>query len=219
MQSRIIIIALGTGLCLTACEKKNAPQPPEASAPRAVEADPSGAAVAPATPASSDEAPADAQAAAAEIRPLLLAHHQDDLPTRTTLDAHPGAPDGLRWLANNDGTMIVKVRALLLLRLYPDESSEKVVLALASDPGQHRKLRAAAVTALAGWDLNEREDLRLVALAAVQSTDVSVAVAGARVLTDVQPARSALQAQLDTGALPPAVEKAVLESLGATEVK
>ena len=210
MQSRIIIIALGTGLCLTACEKKNAPQPPEASAPRAVEADPSGAAVAPATPASSDEAPADAQAAAAEIRPLLLAHHQDDLPTRTTLDAHPGAPDGLRWLANNDGTMIVKVRALLLLRLYPDESSEKVVLALASDPGQHRKLRAAAVTALAGWDLNEREDLRLVALAAVQSTDV---------LTDVQPARSALQAQLDTGALPPAVEKAVLESLGATEVK
>ncbi|MEM7155256.1 MAG: hypothetical protein AAF799_20575 [Myxococcota bacterium] len=214
MQPRIFIIALGMGLCLTGCEKQNAPQPPEATAPRTSEASPSPDAKAPA-----DATVADAQAAAEEIRPLLLAHHQDDLPSRTTLDAHPGAPEGLRWLANNDGTMIVKVRALLLLQLYPDESSEQVVLALASDPAQHRKLRAAAVTALSGWDLSERQDLREVALAAVQSTDVSVAVAGAQALTDVTPARVALQAQLDGGELHPTVAKAVRKSLGTTEVK
>src|SRR5688572_11021626 len=69
-------------------------------------------AVDPAADRASD--PQGAPASAARVRPLLLARHTKDLPDRVVLDRHEGAELGLGWLAEHDGLMAVRERALYL---------------------------------------------------------------------------------------------------------
>lgn len=209
----LIMILLGAGVLAPACDTDKTSLPPPGAESRAAWGSPTASAPAPAMAASTANEETAAEAAT-QVRALLLARHSEDLPTRVMLDAHPDAAQGLRWLALNDATMIVRARALLLLGLYADPPSELVVVAVVSDATAHRKLRAAAVSALAGWDLGTRADLRALAIDVLDSSDVAVAVAGARVLAGVRPARSELQAHLDQGELASSVATAVRTSLG-----
>lgn len=121
------------------------------------------------------------------IRPLLMARHGSDLPSRQTLSQHSDPSGQLRRLATTDPMLVVRARALTLLRHYPGEACEAVVVAQIDDPNGDAMLRAAAVYALAGWPLTQRSDLREKIVGAVRSADLRVAVNAALVLAQSMP--------------------------------
>jgi hypothetical protein len=143
------------------------------------------------------------------VRALLLARHVDDLPSRATLDHHPGAEQSLHRLARTDVKLVVRARALQLLGLYPTRESEAILVQVAQDAGQPEKLRAAALHGLGGYDLSARADLREIVLAQLDSPDAMVAVAAVVALRDVPAAAAALERIAGDAAAPsPAREMA-----------
>ena len=66
-------------------------------------------------------------ASAETLRSLLSAHHVTDLPSPAVVDAHGGAP-ALTWLADNDPSVRIRVRALDLLTTRADAPSADVCL-------------------------------------------------------------------------------------------
>ena len=156
-RTLVVLLALGT----VACARPDEPPP-------TVEAREAG------PPGSADT-----------LRPLLMARHAKDLPSPRSSARHDDAAAGLRWLAEHDDLVVVRARALLLLRHFPDADTEVLLLRQLDDADSHQQLRAAAVRALSGFDLDARADLRAKAAAAVKSPDLPVAVSAARVLRDV----------------------------------
>jgi len=96
----------------------------------------------------------------AGLRSTLMARHTEDLPSRKSLQKQPKGQDGLRWLAQNDESLLVRARALTLLGLFPSSSNQSLLLKTMEDGSSHPKLRSAAIQGLAGWDLNQEEALR-----------------------------------------------------------
>lgn len=166
-------------------------------------------------PATTQPAPEPASAAEphAQLRGLLQAHHPDDLPDQEALDAH-GAPEGLRWLAENDDLLVIRERALLLLRHYDDDASQSLCAGV-FDSDAHAKLRAAAIRCLGGSDLTTDDTLRNKLLAAVRDADPRVGVAAVDVLAEVPAAGSGLRAALDDPALTDPVRSRLTEVVGA----
>lgn len=97
---------------------------------------------------------------------------------------------------------------MALLGQYPGARSEAVALEALRNEGAHRSIRAAAVRALAQWDLDGRTDLRAPVTEALWSDDVPIAVAAADALKDVPAAKSDLQKRLQSTP-PPPVAKAL----------
>lgn len=162
----------------------------------------------PATPPNAEASPADPSESSprtrSQVRALLLARHDADLPTREVLARIDEAAPALRWLSRHDPLVIVRARALLSLRHVPDPASEALLVEVAQDSEAPGKLRAAAVNALASWDLQTRKDLREVVIHRLTSDEVVVAVAAARALRDVPAARDELRRVLDDDTLHPA---------------
>ncbi len=149
---------------------------------------------------------ADGERTRAAIAVMLRAHHAEDLPTRASIEAHPGGAEALRWVAEHHALQGVRARGLLALSFFPDDASLAVVRAVLADPGASPSLRAASTRALSGWDLSERSDLRALAVESLYSDNLSVAVAGAVVLRGVPEARAALHAR-DTVSTPSALRR------------
>lgn len=119
------------------------------------------------------------QTAAADLRPLLLAKHNGQLPTASTLSEHPHAADALIWLAANDELVVVRGRAMTLLRHFPTPEAETLLVDLLADASSNAHLRAAAVRGLGGWDLQARPDLRDTLFGALEDPALPVAHAAA----------------------------------------
>ncbi len=212
IQRLPILLLASSSLCITlaACDAERGSTPPQDGAPvqqRRAE-----------TPASTEEEgnlgseavdPAEARAA---LRSLYSARHIEDLPSRKTIEAHPGGEDAVRWLAQHDDAAVVRARALASLEMFPNEASEAVVRDALSSSDTSATIKSAAVRALQGWDLSQRADLRTLAIEGLQSSDVPVATAAAQVLADVPEATDALQETLATSP-PPAVDRAIRNAL------
>ncbi len=108
---------------------------------------------------------------------LLLARHADDLPDKTTLDKHDGAPAALRWIATNDERLLTQARALEALGFWPNDANRNFLLGVAIDTKRPAKTRAAAWKGLAAWDL--KADIELLNAATEASADPAVPVARA----------------------------------------
>lgn len=132
-----------------------------------------------------------------KLHSLLTARHPEDLPDHDALVAN-GAPAGLVWIANNDEMVMMRERALLLLRTFP---SDNATCRQVFGSDQQPKLRAAAIRCLAGADLMGDATLRNQLLAAVRDADPRVGTAAVQVLAEVPAAQSGLKAALDDASL------------------
>jgi hypothetical protein len=146
----------------------------------------------------------------AELDSLLRAWHKEDLPTKDALDAHSDAGGSLMWLAKNGDVMSVRVRALNLLRHYPDAETADLLLAVATDDSAHPTLQAAAIRGMAGQDLGADERLREAAVNGLASSDIRVGLAAVEVLAKIDDdgVRTALQDAATNDATPEKVREA-----------
>ena len=158
------------------------------------------------TPAAAEPAPE----GVAELDSLLRAWHKEDLPTRDALEKHTDAEDSLIWLAKNGDIMSVRVRALQLLRYYPDDTAGDVLLAIAADDAAHPTLQAAAIRGMSGQDLRTKASLRDAAVGGLTSTDIRVGLAAVEVLSslDDDSARMALREAATRDGTPEKVREA-----------
>ncbi len=192
------VLALLTSCCaFAACDSERSSTPPQPS---------------PAVEQNQRVQPTSEAETRAALRSLYGARHTADLPTRETIQAHVGGEDAVRWLATHDDTMMVRARALASLRMFPNADSEEVVRSVLTAPTSHRALRSAALRALQGWDLSQRDDLRALVITGLQSDEVPVAIAAAHALAGVPEATTALQHRLSEQPQP-AVQRAIEESL------
>ena len=143
---------------------------------------------------------------AQRLRGLLGARHPEDLPDKAAMDVN-GAPAALHWLAQNDAMLIIRERALLGLRYYSDAPSQALCTGVFGSEA-HAKLRAAAVTCLAGSDLAADGALGGRLIEALRDPDPRVGVAAARVLAEVPAAREAIE----RASKDPAVDATVQET-------
>lgn len=98
------------------------------------------------------EAPSQAQlqAAADKLQPLLAARHAEDLPARGDILKVEHGPQGLLWQARHGNPLLVRARALALLRHFPDKDSRELLLQTALSSGAPALLRSHAMMGLAG---------------------------------------------------------------------
>ena len=90
------------------------------------------------------------------LRGLLAAHHVADLPDGDTLRGYETGEASLQWLANYGDSMATRTRALMLLEHFGTDGTRAFALDyLGHDEPQ---LQAAAITALAGQDLDAAPD-------------------------------------------------------------
>jgi hypothetical protein len=162
-------------------------------------------------PAPKAEDEAEPAASLDSLKPLLLARHTRDLPTKAQLDSIRGAQAGLEALAGDD-SQLVATRALMLLGHYP--GTEGRLIGVAEDKAQPRKLRAGALQGLARRDLSADADLRGRVEQLLLDPEVPVAFQAASVLGPVPEARSALVAASKNDALPSQVQMAARRALG-----
>ncbi len=209
-----VLVALSlwmTGACDN--ERGSTPPPTPTPTPTARSAEPQPRESPPAAQPSPDlgSATATREEIRATLRSLYRARHVEDLPSRQVIESHPGGEAAVRWLAEHDDTMVVRARALASLHMFPNAESERVLRSVLTTGHGHRTLRSAALRALKGWDLSQRDDLRALAIDGLQSDEVPVAIAAAQVLADVPEASSALQRRLSQKP-PPALERAIRSS-------
>jgi hypothetical protein len=103
---------------------------------------------------------AGAPASADKIAGLLMARHKEDLPGKEKLAHYEDAEESLAWLAEHGGRMVLRVRALALLRFYTGETTRKVLLDVLTSPDAHPALVAAAITGSGGFELERDATLR-----------------------------------------------------------
>ena len=128
------------------------------------------------------------------LHSLLSAWHPEDLPDHDALVAN-GAPEGLVWIASNDEMLVMRERALLLLRHFPQDNA--LCRQTFGTPDAHAKLRAASIRCLASVDLSEDATLRNQLLGDLRDPDPRVGTAVVTVLAEVPAARSGLEAALE----------------------
>lgn len=156
-----------------------------------------------------DPVPAQKTAVPAEherLHGLLSAWHPEDLPDRDALIAN-GAPDGLVWIADNDAMLVMRERALILLRHFPTDNA--LCRKTFGDPAAHAKLRAASIRCLASVDLAEDATLRNQLLGNLRDPDPRVGTAVVDVLAEVPSARSGLEAAVADDAIQGPVREAL----------
>ncbi len=198
LASFTLCVALG------ACDSERGSTPPQEETPAAQHT---------ARRASADPAvTADPAETRAALRSLYSARHTKDLPSRESIEAHPEGEDAVRWLAQHDDAMAVRARALASLQMFPNDDSEAVLREAIGTPDNPATIRSAALRALKGWDLSQREDLRSLAISGLSSEDIPVAAAAAQVLANVPEASEALEQRLSESP-PPAVERAIRDAL------
>lgn len=189
------------------------PEPVEASTEMAVPADP----LPQARPAATTADPASGAPGpegTAELQSMLMAWHSEDLPTRAVLDHHANAQGSLLWMARNGQTMVIRVRAMGLLGLYPSVEAGQLLDGIASDDSQHPSLRAGAMRGLGGQDLAAEEGWRETLEGGLGEDDMRVQIAAVESLTGVEASVGALQALSETEGIDPRVKEAVTHALG-----
>jgi hypothetical protein len=150
----------------------------------------------PSVEAESERASVDSGAAPADleaIAKLLQARHVEDLPSAEQLARYPSAEASLQQLAQHGESMVVRTRALLLLRHFDSASSGVLLLGIVGDAQAHPALRAAAVTGLAGQPLDERPEQFEMVVAALADGDPRVGLAAVEVLDASAAGRQALR--------------------------
>lgn len=154
--------------------------------------------------------PGEPPADVATIAGLLRARHVEDLPSADDLGKYPTAEASLRHLALEGDSMVIRTRALTLLRFDSAETGALLVEVVA-DARAHPALRAAAVTGLAGQPKDERPaQLELVA-AALFDADPRVGRAAVEVLDRSPAGRRELRRSRSREDLPPHVRAAIEE--------
>jgi hypothetical protein len=140
---------------------------------------------------------------------LLKARHADDLPSPEQLAKYPSAEASLRYLGEHGDTMVVRTRALALLRHFDSAASGDLLATIASDAASHPALRAAAVTGLAGQALADQPERLAIVVAALHDADQRVGLAAVQVLDEFPAGREALSAAKADADLPTAVRDAI----------
>ncbi len=141
---------------------------------------------------------------------LLRARHVEDLPSAEQLARTPNAEASLRWLAIEADTMLVRTRALALLRHFGSPPTGDLLAALVTDSQAHPALRAAALTGMAGQPLADQpERLELVVAALLEGGDPRVGVAAVQVLDTFAAGRKALREAEQSDQLSPQVRAAI----------
>lgn len=155
----------------------------------------------------------DGQSDLEAISALLRARHTDDLPDAETLKTYPEAEAALRQLGREGETMVMRTRALALLRFYASEDSGALLAEIAGDGDAHPALRAAAITGLAGQSLADQPARMELVVAALRDEDPRVGTAAVEVLDAFPAGKQALQDALkdESSALSPAVRQAISE--------
>lgn len=156
----------------------------------------------------------EAPSGVASVRDLLLAHHNEDLPTRQTLEQHEGALDALAWLARYDGQLVVRERALLSLAAWSSDAiAAETCATVLGDLEEPAGARAAAAECLANQDLSGDPALRDVVVMSLEDKDGRVGAAAAMALAGVPDARPALEAAAANTALPDDTQAAAARAL------
>jgi len=201
-QISCFAVAVGIG----GCEREGTPTSPEAPRNAA-------AVVQPAQTETETETETEAEAATPTgLRPLLLARHAGDLPTADELSRR-NAASALLELAANDDSLLVRSRALSLLRHFPNADTEALLRSVAADTTLHVKLRAAALRSLGTYDLESRAELRTIVLSALNESNVMVATAAASALTGAPSARASLQRRRGAEDTPAILARAIDDAL------
>ena len=126
--------------------------------------------------------PGETPADAATIASLLRARHTEDLPSAEDLAKYPTAEASLRHLAMAGDSMVVRTRAMMLLRHFGSAETGTLLVSLVRDAELHPALRAAAVTGLAGQPIDDRPEQLELITAALHDADPRVGLAAVDVL-------------------------------------
>jgi hypothetical protein len=151
------------------------------------------------------EVPADVE----RLTALLKARHAEDLPSADKLAEYPTAEASLRHIAEHGETMVIRVRALSLLRHFDSAASGELLAKVAGDTQLHPALRAAAVTGLAGQALADQPERLAIVVAALRDDDPRVGLAAVEVLDEFPAGREVLRAAKQEADLTPAVREAI----------
>lgn len=157
--------------------------------------------------ASDDAAPSSAEVAAMTAR--LKARHVADLPTAEQLAAIPRAEASLREIARTGETMVVRTRALTLLRHFHSPATGELLAGIVADAAAPKALRAAAVTGLGGQPLDEQPERMALVVAALSDADPRIGLAAVEALGGSEGGRKALREAAQTGKLSPQVQAAI----------
>lgn len=152
-------------------------------------------------------APSPAEVAAMTAR--LKARHVADLPTAEQLAATPRAEASLREIARTGETMVVRTRALALLRHFHSPATGELLAGIVADAAAPKALRAAAVTGLGGQPLDAQPERLALVVAALRDDDPRIGVAAVEALGGSEGGRKALREAAQTGTLPPKVQAAI----------
>jgi hypothetical protein len=169
------------------------------------------------TPAESNESTPGRETSPAPATPadlsaiigLLGARHIWDLPDAETLNGYETGEESLRWAAAHGDSMVLRVRALSLLRHFSTVSARD--FAVAQFETESPELLAAAVTALGGQDLESDELAREAVVSALRVEDVGVALAAISVLSSFVAGREALDRACEDDEVPERTRVAVME--------
>jgi hypothetical protein len=159
------------------------------------------------------EAPADVDA----LLGTLGAHHVAHLPDAETLHAYPSGEESLRWVAVHGNSMVLRVRALSLLRHFTTPTSREFALSQLDDATP--QLYAAAVTALSGQDLEADGEAREAIEAALRVDDVRVGLAAITALSNSPAGREALGRACEDDSVPERIREAVMELLASMDAQ
>lgn len=154
-----------------------------------------------------DAAPTAAEVAALATR--LKARHVGDLPTAEQLAGYPKAEASLRELARSGETMVVRTRALTLLRHFHSPATGELLAGIVADAAAPKALRAAAVTGLAGQPLGEQPERMALVVSVLAEDDPRIGLAAVEVLGGSAAGRKALGDAAQRGTLPPKVQAAI----------
>jgi hypothetical protein len=127
------------------------------------------------------------------IAKLLQARHVEDLPSAEKLASYPSAEASLQQLAQHGETMLIRTRALLLLRHFDSAATGVLLLDILGDEQAHPALRAAAVSGLAGQPLADRPEQLAIVVAALAEQDPRIGLAAVEVLDAFPAGRQALR--------------------------
>lgn len=195
MRCDVLMSSLACALMLLACAPTTAQQP--TAGPEAAHGG-QGQVV---------ESPQGKPASADVLRGRLKARHVEDLPTAQELKKHRDAQAALIWIAGNDDAMVVRVRALSLLRHFPTDEAFEALAQRAGAQKIHPTLRAAAMRGLEGQ--TARPQAQALLKDALRHKDRRVAMAAAKALA-TDPGCASLLAE---AAADPLVHEAVRKKL------
>lgn len=127
------------------------------------------------------------------IQSLLRARHTEDLPSAEQLASYPSAEASLQQLAQHGETMLIRTRALLLLRHFGSAATGVLLLDMLGDMQAHPALRIAAVHGLAGQSLEDQPEHLAIVVAALGDGDSRIGLAAVEVLDAFPAGRQALR--------------------------